>query len=95
MLARLISRNVVSSTLRMSYDHGVSELPMVGEHISERLHNTTLRYPNNEYIVSLDQNIRWTYQEFNQRVTEIARGMVALGLQPGDRIGIYAPNMAE
>jgi fatty-acyl-CoA synthase len=39
--------------------------------------------------------VRWTYAEFNERVTRLAAGLVRLGLQPGDRIGIWSPNCAE
>ncbi len=41
------------------------------------------------------QSIRWTYAEFDREVERTARGMVACGLEPGDRIGIWAPNCAE
>lgn len=38
---------------------------------------------------------RWTYQEFDQRVDEVAKGLIALGNEPGDRIGMYGPNISE
>ncbi|HYM35565.1 MAG TPA: AMP-binding protein, partial [Steroidobacteraceae bacterium] len=41
------------------------------------------------------QNIRWTYAQLKERVDELAAALVALGLDKGDRIGIWAPNCAE
>lgn len=52
-------------------------------------------YPRNLAVISNHQNIEWTYEEFNERVDSIAKGLVALGLEKGDRIGIYSPNKAE
>jgi fatty-acyl-CoA synthase len=46
-------------------------------------------------LISNHQRIQWTYEEFNDRVDQVAKGLIALGLQKGDRIGIYSPNKAE
>ena len=48
-----------------------------------------------EAIVVRHQQIRMTYSELNARIDEVAAGLVALGLTPGSRIGIWAPNCAE
>ena len=42
-----------------------------------------------------EQGIRWSYRELAERVDAFAAGLMALGLQPGDRIGIWSPNNAE
>ena len=39
--------------------------------------------------------VRWTYEEFGRRVDELARGLMSLGLERGDRVGVWAPNCAE
>ena len=39
--------------------------------------------------------MRFTYAEFDREVERVARGMIACGLEPGERIGIWAPNCAE
>eukprot|EP00347_Sterkiella_histriomuscorum_P002696 403367160 len=46
-------------------------------------------------VISHHQNIQWTYEELNTKVETIARGLIALGLNKGDRIGIYSQNKAE
>jgi fatty-acyl-CoA synthase len=46
-------------------------------------------------LVVPHQNVRWTYAEFDARVSRLAAGLLALGLQPGDRIGIWSQNCAE
>jgi fatty-acyl-CoA synthase len=46
-------------------------------------------------VVSSHQGIEWTYEEFNSKVDSIAKGLIAIGLKRGDRVGIYSPNKAE
>jgi fatty-acyl-CoA synthase len=53
------------------------------------------RWPDAEALVSVEQGIRWTFSEFSRRVDEVAAGLLALGLERGDRVGIWAPNCAE
>jgi fatty-acyl-CoA synthase len=53
------------------------------------------KYPNNDFQVFYQHDVRYTFQEFDQRVDEVAKGLLALGLQKGDRVGMYAPNRPE
>jgi len=53
------------------------------------------RYGDNEALVVPHQDVRWTYREFDERVTRLAAGLLALGLRPGERIGIWSQNCAE
>jgi fatty-acyl-CoA synthase len=39
--------------------------------------------------------VDYTYKEFDERVDEVAKGLIALGLEKGDRVGIYAPNRPQ
>ena len=80
---------------KWSYQHGTLEKPLLSEHISERLRNVTKLFPRNLALISHHQNIQWSYEEFNERVDSVAKGLIALGLEKGDRIGIYSPNNAE
>jgi len=48
-----------------------------------------------EAIVMRHQNVRLTYAELKQRVDALAAGLIALGLAPGDRVGIWSPNKSE
>src|SRR5579871_6752494 len=80
---------------QLSYAHGTSDVPLVGETIGGYFERMVARYPEREAVVVAHQDVRWTYAEFAERVDRVARGLVALGLQPGDRMGIWAPNCAE
>ena len=65
---------------RLSYVHGTSDLPLLSEHVSERLRNITKKYPNNLALISNHQKIEWTYEELNERVDQVAKGLIAIGL---------------
>jgi fatty-acyl-CoA synthase len=81
--------------MTLSYANGPSTQPLLGETIGENLERTAARVPDNLALVSRHQNRRYTYAEFNAAVDEVARGLLALGLEAGDRIGIWSPNNAE
>ena len=69
--------------------------PLVGETIGANFDRIAASYPERDALVVRHQNVRWTYAEFAARVERVARGLVAIGLRPGDRLGIWAPNCAE
>jgi fatty-acyl-CoA synthase len=81
--------------MTLSYANGPSTQPLLGETIGENLERTAARFPDHLALVSRHQNRRYTYAEFNAAVDEVARGFLALGLEAGDRIGIWSPNGAE
>jgi fatty-acyl-CoA synthase len=78
-----------------SYVHGASEIPLLGETIGRNLDRTVARFPDRDAVISVHQGIRLTYAQFLAAVEEIARGLLALGVEPGDRVGIWSPNNAE
>ena len=78
-----------------SYDCGTSTFPLLGSTIGEMLNEISGRYPESEAVVSVHQGIRWTYREFLEKVNAIARGLMAIGVEKGDRVGIWAMNHAE
>jgi fatty-acyl-CoA synthase len=81
--------------MQPSYAHGASDVPLLGETIGANFERTVARVPDAEALVSRHQGLRYTYAELNERVDEVARGLVALGLEPGDRVGIWSPNCVE
>lgn len=83
------------SKLTQSYVHGASALPLLGDTIGGHFDQAARRWPNAEALVVRQQNIRWTYSELQQHVDAVAAGLLALGLEPGDRVGIWSPNNAE
>ena len=79
----------------LSYAHGPSETPLLGETIGENFDLAVASYADREAVVVAHQDVRWTYAELAERVDRLARGLIAFGLQPGDRMGIWAPNCSE
>lgn len=53
------------------------------------------RYPDHVAIIMPHQNIRWTYRELNTEVDRLAAGLLAVGIEKGDRVGIWSPNRVE
>ena len=78
-----------------SYVHGASPVPLLGETIGQNLDRTAARVPDNDALVSVHQGVRLTYAQFSAAVEEVARGLLALGVEPGERVGIWSPNNAE
>jgi fatty-acyl-CoA synthase len=80
---------------RPSYVHGAHDVPLIGETIGAYLDVVAGRFGGNDALVIPHQDVRWTYNDFNERTTRLAAGLLKLGLQPGDRIGIWSQNRAE
>jgi len=78
-----------------SYTCGVSEIPLRGETIGAMLNQIAAKYPDTEALVSVHQGIRYTYREFLREVEVVSRGLMALGVERGDRVAIWALNYAE
>jgi fatty-acyl-CoA synthase len=78
-----------------SYVHGASSIPLIGDTLSEHFDKVVARWPEREALVVIHQSLRWTYRELKEHVDAFAAGLVALGLAPGDRVGIWSPNNAE
>jgi fatty-acyl-CoA synthase len=81
--------------MSLSYAHGGSAVPLLGETIGANLERTVDRYPDNEAVVSRHQERRFTYAQFDEAVDVVARGLLDLGLEVGDRVGMWSPNSYE
>jgi fatty-acyl-CoA synthase len=79
----------------LSYVNGASSKPLLGLTIGAAFDATCAAHPDVPALISRHQKIRWTYAEMKERVDALAAGLLALGLEPGDRVGIWAPNCAE
>src|SRR5271166_2179123 len=78
-----------------SYAHGASDLPLIGETIGASFDRTVATWGDRPGLIVRQQGIRWSYHELGKKVDAFAAGLLALGLEPGDRIGIWSPNNAE
>ncbi|MGZ6733417.1 MAG: AMP-binding protein [Nocardioides sp.] len=78
-----------------SYAAGDNEPALLEVTIGANLEATVARNPDGEALVEVATGRRWTWRAFDDAVNEVARGLMALGLGAGDRVGIWAPNCAE
>ena len=83
------------TTIQPSYDHGTSPIKLIGETIGRHFDRAVATHGDRDALVVRHQNIRWTYRELGRRVDDLAAGLLSLGLQPGDRVGIWSQNCAE
>ncbi|MGX1027101.1 linear/branched/unsaturated fatty acid:CoA ligase LbuL [Streptomyces sp. SAI-097] len=79
----------------LSYAHGTSTTPLLGDTIGANLHRAVTAHPDREALVDVPSGRRWTYAEFGAAVDEVARGLLAKGVTRGDRVGIWAVNCPE
>ena len=80
---------------RWSYTSATSDTPLLGLTIGDMFDQTVSLYPDHPALISRHQQIRLTYRELQAQVNQCAKGLLQLGLQKGQRIGIWSPNRAE
>ncbi|NRB48901.1 MAG: AMP-binding protein [Saprospiraceae bacterium] len=80
---------------KLSYACGISDKPLIGMTIGDMFDQTVERYPDNDALIVRHQHIRYTYRQLREKVDECAKALLALGLEKGDRLGVWAPNCAE
>ena len=78
-----------------AYARGDTATPLLHETIGENLESTATRFPDRDALVAMHQGIRQNYRDFNDSVDLLAMGLLRLGLEVGDRVGIWSPNCAE
>ena len=81
--------------MALSYVHGASDVPLIGETIGVQFDRAAARWADRPALIVREQGVRWTYAELQAQVDAFAAGLLALGLEPGDRVGIWSPNNAE
>jgi len=81
--------------LTQSYYCGEASTQIIYRTIGDFFDDIADRYPDHEALVVRHQGIRWTYRQFQREIDRLATGLLALGITPGDRVGIWGPNSAE
>ncbi|MCB8839652.1 AMP-binding protein [Aurantimonas sp. VKM B-3413] len=82
-------------TTELSYTHGASPTPLLPLTIGGCLARAAEQFPDREALVVAHQDTRWTYRRLMEETDVFAAGLLALGLKPGERIGIWSPNNTE
>jgi len=85
----------MTGSARPSYSHGTSATALLGETIGENLQRIAAAFGDSEAVVDVPSGRRWTYRQFGSDTDALARGLIAAGIDAGDRVGIWAPNCAE
>jgi len=78
-----------------SYSHGTSTTPLLGETIGANLERMARRFGEREALVDVPTGRRWTYAELDADIDTLALGLLDLGIDKGDRVGLWSPNCAE
>jgi len=78
----------------LSYSSGPA-VPLIEGTIPDVLEATQSRYPDCEALVSRHQKLRVSWRQLKERSVETARGLWAIGIRPGDRVGMWSTSCAE
>ncbi|HZQ34002.1 MAG TPA: AMP-binding protein [Mycobacterium sp.] len=78
-----------------SYDAGPTDVAIIEDTIGRNLERTVDAVPDAEALVDVTTGARWTWSELNDEIDVVARGLMALGVERGDRVGMWAPNCPE
>ena len=81
--------------MTLAIDDGPTDVALLDATIGENLRRTIAAHGDNEALIARHQGIRWTYAEFGERVERLSAGLLGLGIEAGDRVGLWSPNYAE
>lgn len=81
--------------MQASYVHGASGTPLLSATIGRQLDEAAALWPDRPALIVATQGIHWTWRDLHARATALAAGFLALGLERGDRIGIWSLNRME
>ena len=79
----------------LSYASGTSDVPLLGETVGDDFDRTAARRPDGDALIEVATGRRWTYRQLQGDVDAVALGLLDAGVRTGDRVGIWAPNVAE
>ncbi len=81
--------------MELSYVCGTGCVPLLYKTVGQALEDAATRYSDRPALIVRHQNIRWTYRQLNEAAERFAAGLLKLGLEPGERVGIWSPNRYE
>jgi len=81
--------------VKLSYVHGVGTTTLIADTIGGALNGAAERWADREALVACHQQLRYSYRELRDEANRAARALIALGVQRGDRVGIWSGNRAE
>jgi fatty-acyl-CoA synthase len=90
-----LEENTAMAKLTQSYMTGEGSGQLLYETIGKVFDRVAANSPDTTALVVCHQDIRWSYRELKEQVDRLATGLIALGIEPGDRVGIWGPNSYE
>lgn len=94
-MTKLGHRRGMRNEAQNSYSSGSSSSPLLGVTIGNMLDSAAEAHPDREALVEIASGRRWTFAQLKAQVEQLALGLLEMGIQKGDRVGIWAPNCAE
>src|SRR3954466_12330929 len=88
-------RGIEGRAMTLSYVHGVDTTPLLGDTIGAALNRAADRWGDRDALVACHQQLRYSYRALRDQADRAARGLMALGVQRGDRVGVWSGNRAE
>src|ERR1035441_3313162 len=82
-------------TPAVSYAHGTSDVALLGQTVGENLLATASRFSECDALVDVPSGRRWSFSELADWSRAVAKGLLAMGIEKGDRVGIWSPNCPE
>lgn len=79
----------------MLYLHTQKDIMLYERTLGQWLEHWAATTPDKEYIVYSDRNLRFTWSQFNRRVDDMAKGLIAIGVERGTHVGIWAANVPD
>ncbi|HYH00250.1 MAG TPA: AMP-binding protein [Terriglobales bacterium] len=86
---------VTAPSPKSSYSKGASTPALLNLCVGQALDRSAERFPDRPGLIVRHQHVRLTYSQLKAEVDRVARGLMALGIQKGDRVGVWATNCAE
>lgn len=80
---------------RLSYVCGNVDRPLLYRSVGDVLSKAAERWPDHDAVLVRHQDAQLSYREFDQKVSRLAKALLASGLKTGDRLGIWSPNCVE